>query len=266
MSGMLKRRTLSALGGIPVLFAIVWWGKPWLFTLLVAVIALLAATEFYRMAARSSRKPLVSFGLLWILLLILSPRSEDFPSISLLVTTAVVLPPIWLVFRSPRSLISNWAWTLAAILYVGWMLSRMVALRDVADGREWVIFALFATFAADTSAFFVGRAVGSHLLAPAISPGKTWEGAIAGLLGAVAASLLLASLLDLPLGWGQKAGLGCIIGVLALVGDLAESWLKRRGGVKDSGRLIPGHGGILDRVDSLVLTGAVMYYYVIWVV
>jgi phosphatidate cytidylyltransferase len=145
------------------------------------------------------------------------------------------------------------------------MFSRLIPLRALADGREWVIFTLFTIFAADTSAFFIGRAWGRHSMAPTISPSKTWEGAIGGLVGAVAVSLILAVILSLPIPYWQVAILGVLIGVLSQMGDLAESLLKRNVGAKDSGTLIPGHGGILDRLDSVVFTVVVVYYYVIWV-
>jgi phosphatidate cytidylyltransferase len=151
------------------------------------------------------------------------------------------------------------------------MLSHYVTLRELSHGRELVLFALFSTFACDTVAYFIGRAWGRHLMAPSISPKKTWEGAIAGFIGAIAAAAALRGLLnlgdwELPLSYSQTIVVGCLIGFFAQLGDLLESLVKRRAGAKDSGRLIPGHGGILDRIDSLVFTGAIVYYYVIWVV
>ena len=151
------------------------------------------------------------------------------------------------------------------------MLGHYVALRQLDQGRELVILAVFTTFACDTSAFFVGRAWGRHHMAPTISPHKTWEGAIGGFVGAVAAALALRSLLNLgdwslPLNYVEAIAVGCLIGVAAQLGDLLESLLKRRAGVKDSGNLIPGHGGVLDRIDSLVFTGVIVYYFVLWVV
>ena len=117
----------------------------------------------------------------------------------------------------------------------------------------------------------MGRAWGKRHLAPTISPKKTWEGAIGGFVATPAAAVIIYALLNvadlsLPTGYTQIVLLGCLVGVVAQLGDLLESWLKRRAGVKDSGSLLPGHGGILDRIDSLVITGAVIYYYVVWVV
>lgn len=181
------------------------------------------------------------------------------------------LSPGQLSAHRRQRVVASWAWTLAGILYMGWMLSHYVTLRELDHGRELVLLVLFSTFACDTVAFLIGRTWGRHLMAPAISPKKTWEGAVAGFGGAVAAALALRSLLnlgdwELPLSYIQTVALGCLIGLFAQLGDLLESLIKRRAGAKDSGRLMPGHGGILDRVDSLVFTGAIVYYYVIWVV
>jgi len=131
-------------------------------------------------------------------------------------------------------------------------------------GRDWVLLALFATFAVDTTAYFIGRAWGRHKMAPTISPGKTWEGAVGGLVGAIVAVIALALLLDIDISYSEMVILGFLIAVFAQLGDLAESKLKRSMGVKEAGNLIPGHGGILDRLDSIVFTGVVVYYCLRW--
>jgi phosphatidate cytidylyltransferase len=180
-----------------------------------------------------------------------------------------------LLFRSSREkAFHQWAWTIAGALYVGWMLSYWLNLRGLEDGREWVYLAMLTTFANDTGAFFIGRARGRHKLAPTISPAKTWEGAIGGLVSAILASIVTAVVLKLiSVGLGtpfafrywQIIVLGLLVAFFAQVGDLVESLLKRKLGVKESGNLLPGHGGVLDRFDSLIFVGAVIYYYVIWV-
>jgi phosphatidate cytidylyltransferase len=264
---MLKKRVLTGLWGIPLLIAAVWFDQPlpW-FTVLVAIWGLLAVFEFYKMGAGAKMPPLTYFGLVWTLLFIISPHfNNDFITPPTLLTSAVVLSLIWLLFRTQKEgAFIGWAWTIAGILYVGWLLSHLVALRGLDDGRNWVFLALFATFASDTAAFFAGRALGRHKLAPHISPGKTWEGTIAGFLGAIIASLLFTMLL--PISYWQAVLLGFLVSLFGQLGDLAESLLKRNIGVKDSGRLLPGHGGALDRIDSVVFAGVVVYYYVIWAI
>ena len=266
---MLKKRVITGLWGIPLLIIAVWFGKPlpW-FTVLVAIWGLLAAFEFYRMVAVSKVSSLTYFGLVWTLLFILSPHFDYDFIIPLLLTSATVLSLVWLIVRPQKEgAFSSWAWTIAGILYVGWLLSYLVALRLDA-GRNWVFFALFTTFGSDTAAFFVGRALGRHRLAARISPNKTWEGAIAGVFGAIIVSLVftLPTPLSLPLGYGQAVLLGLLVSVFGQFGDLVESLLKRNMGVKESGRLIPGHGGVLDRMDSVVFAGIVVYLYYIFAV
>ncbi len=264
---MLKKRVITALWGILLIIAAIWFDKPlpW-FTVLVFILGILATLEFYKLVAASKVPPLTYLGLAWSLLFILSPHFNYAFLAPLLLTSAAILSLIWLLLR-PRKEGSflGWAWTMAGILYIGWMLSHLVALRGLEDGRNWVFLALFVTFASDSAAFFVGRAFGRHHLAPRISPGKTWEGAAAGLFGAVIASLLftLPTPLALPLGYGQAILLGLAVSVFGQFGDLLESLFKRNMGVKESGKSIPGHGGFLDRIDSVIFAGLVIYYYLL---
>lgn len=261
----MKQRVITALWGVPLVTLLVWLGGWWFF-LLVLIVAFLGGIEFYRMTAQSGGQPLSTMGLLGILLFLLSARLVHFFFITpLLLTMAVVFPLIGVLLRhNKEKSFTAWAWTLGGILYVGWMLSHYVALREVYSGREWVLLTLFSTFACDIFAFFVGKAWGKHHLAPAISPGKTWEGALAGFLAALGATWGLSYALNLPLGSAQIIVLGSLIGIFAQLGDLSESLLKRSTGVKDSGSLLPGHGGILDRIDSLIFSGVVVYYYATW--
>ncbi len=281
---MLKKRVITALWGIPLLITIIWFGEPW-FTILVAIWGLLAAFEFYKLVTTSKVSPLTYFGLVWTLFFILS-RDSNLLSLlephfdlnlltSLLLTSAVILSLIWLLLRRQKEgAFIGWAWTIGGILYIGWLLSYFVALRGLDDGRNWVFLALFSTFASDTAAFFVGRALGKHHLAPRISPGKTWEGAIAGVFGAIIVSLFftLPKLFTIPnpiylqdFSYWQAILLGLLVSIFGQLGDLVESLLKRNMGVKESGTLIPGHGGVLDRIDSVVFAGIVVYYYTIMI-
>ena len=275
---MLKKRVITALWGLPLLVAVIGFGGELGFTILMVIIGLLAAFEFYRMVAVSKVPSLTYLGLIWTALFIISRNSKLLSILEphfnlelltpLLLTSVMIISLIWLLLRPQKEgVFTNWAWTIAGILYVGWLLSYLVALRGMDSGRNWVFFALFITFASDIAAFFIGRAWGKHRLAPHISPGKTWEGTIGGIFGAILVSLLfvIPSPLSLPLSYGQAILLGLLVSIFGQLGDLVESLLKRNTGVKESGKLIPGHGGILDRIDSVVLAGIVVYYYVLWV-
>jgi phosphatidate cytidylyltransferase len=268
---MLKKRFSTALWGIPLLAAAVWFDEPlpWL-TILVALWGMLAVIEFYRLGEKAKLAPLTLFGLLWTLLFIISPQIDSrYLTPPILVTSGVVLSLVWLLVRPKREgAFLDWAWTLGGILYIGWLLSYFVGLRGLEDGRNWVLLALAVTFASDTAAYFTGKALGRHKLAPTISPGKSWEGTIGGFIGAIIIALLftLSTPLQLPIGYGQAVLLGFLISLFGQLGDLVESLLKRNTGVKDSGSWLAGHGGFLDRIDSVVFAGVVVYYYVVWVV
>ncbi|MCJ7605563.1 MAG: phosphatidate cytidylyltransferase, partial [Dehalococcoidales bacterium] len=181
----------------------------------------------------------------------------------LLLVSIIVLPlTLSLFLRDREGIVLKWSWTVGGILYVGWFLGILVALHEQA-GREWVFLALFCTFGSDTFAYFIGRAFGRHKLAPRISPGKTWEGTFGGLAGAVLVAWLftLDHGLQVFISVWQAVLLGFLVSVFGQIGDLAESLLKRTFGVKDSGSLVPGHGGVLDRIDSIVFAGVVVYLF-----
>ncbi|HUV45805.1 MAG TPA: phosphatidate cytidylyltransferase [Dehalococcoidia bacterium] len=266
---MLKQRIFTAAVGVPLIILAVWFGDPW-FSLLIAAVVLLGTFEFYHMSTNlNKRYSLTYFGLSWALVLALSPHYANI--LPIVMTAAVVISLVWLLrLSAQKKAFCDWAWLVAGVFYVGWMLSYWVNLRILEDGKGWVYLAILTTFANDTGAFFVGRAWGKHKLASAISPGKTWEGALGGLLsatmGAIIVFLILNLLSPLPLGYWQVILLGCLISLFAQLGDLVESLLKRNMEVKESGKLLPGHGGILDRFDSLIFVGAMVYYYVIWTV
>ncbi|TEU01447.1 MAG: phosphatidate cytidylyltransferase, partial [Dehalococcoidia bacterium] len=156
-------------------------------------------------------------------------------------------------------------WALGGLIYVGFLGSHLVFLRDAPNGRDWVLLALLATFATDTSSYFVGRLIGRTKITPALSPGKTLEGSLGGFAGGVAAVLLLNWALDTGAG-AEIIPLALLLPALAQMGDLAESLIKRGAGVKDASRVIPGHGGFLDRLDSLLFTVPLVYYYLTWIV
>jgi phosphatidate cytidylyltransferase len=263
----LRQRLLSAAVFIPILLVIIWFGPLWLFSLLIAAVALLGAIEFYRLATHGGWQPSVVLGVAFTLFFIADAYFAEPRATEILIPAAVALPLLWLLLRSRgEKTLANWLWTVGGIFYIGWMLGHFIPLRELEQGRDWVILALFTTFAADSGAYLFGRAWGRHLMVPKISPGKTWEGTFAGIIAGIAAAVALNAILGLPVSYWQVSILGFLIAAVAFAGDLVESMLKRKAGVKDAGRLIPGHGGILDRLDSVVFTVVLVYYYVVWVI
>ncbi|MFC1993829.1 phosphatidate cytidylyltransferase [Chloroflexota bacterium] len=262
---MLRQRILSATVLIPILFVAIWFGDPW-YSLIVGIAALLGVSEFYNIISRRRWHPLALLGALWTLFFILNAHSESPQTTTpMLVTSAMVLSLLLFLFLRPTAeqAFRGWTWFLAGMFYLGWLFSYWVLLGNY--GREWVFFALFSTFAFDTTSYFIGRTWGKHKLAPSISPNKTWEGVAGGIVGAMAAAIILAIIFGLEISYWQLLLLGFLIAIFAQLGDLAESSIKRSAKVKDAGSIIPGHGGLLDRLDSVLFTGVVVYYYLRWI-
>ena len=274
---MLKNRLVTAAWTIPLIGVLIWLGEPY-FTVFIAIVGILAFIEFSRLTNIIKGKRLTVFGAIWTMLFIvirdpkLQTLIEPYFSLDLLVpliiTSGVAISLIILLTRRQKQgAFTDWAWTFAGIMYVGWLSGYLVAMRGLQDGKSWVFLAVLATFGSDSAAYFIGRLCGKHKLAPSISPGKTWEGSVGGLLGAAAVSLLflLATPLKLTayLDWWQLILVGLIISIFGQLGDLVESLLKRNTGVKDSGNIFPGHGGMLDRLDSIVFAAVVVYYVVV---
>ncbi len=209
-------------------------------------------------------------GLIWVMMI-----DVQWHQLGLLrpgVAVVLIIAMVQMVIRTGKGYpepATSFSVKLAGGLYLGWMGMHLVMLRMLPDGLYWTLLTLPTVFAADTTAYLMGRRVGRRKLAPRISPKKTWEGYLFGIVGAVligaAAGLIWYALLDGTVGHMVHGALiGLLCGSLCLFGDLGISALKRDMGVKDSSGLLPGHGGFLDRLDTVLLAGVLGYYYVMW--
>ena len=272
MTRGLALRVLSGVVAIPLLIgtALIGGAEPvgsTIYGLVIVLASGLAAWELRGMLRQGGYAPVdgVLLGLAIGLPLDAAVRGAGVgpivaPDGMLLVTLAVVCGLIELVLRgdAERGMV-DWALSIALALYVGGLMQFYMPLRRLPDGGVWVVSLLVLSWVCDSCAYFVGRAIGRARLAPRISPSKSVEGAVAGLVGAALVGAVIGLIVQhAPL---TMAGYGLAIGVATVVGDLAESVLKRQTGVKDSGVLIPGHGGILDRMDSLLFCAPVAYAY-----
>lgn len=236
---------------------------------MLCVLAAVALHEFYVMALPSQRRGesllATALGVILTSALLFCP----FPGAGQGVLVAVVLAMIVLFLFRYRTLEATGrelALTLFGLLYVPLLLSYAGLLRMLPAGREWVFLVLLIVMVSDSLAYFVGRMLGRHRLYPAISPNKTIEGALGGLVGGVLGTLAAKVWLLPQLQAVDILVLGIGVGGFSQVGDLAESMLKRSFGVKDSGAIFPGHGGLLDRLDSLLFAFPATYYYALWFV
>ena len=253
-------RLLTATAALSVLLVVVWAGNPWA-AVFAGIVILFGTREFFRLSTTAGGRPLWILGIAWAMGIVVVVVFDDgLIALSVLGGGVLVVAAVALASSGFPHGMYRWSTTTAGALYVALPLAAALLLRDGAQGMEWLLLALLATFATDTAAFATGRAMGRTRMAPRISPGKTWEGALGGLLGGIGVTAGLIALLELPLALGWAVLLGAAVSVAAQVGDLAESSLKRRAGAKESGVLFPGHGGMLDRLDSLVLVLPLVYY------
>jgi phosphatidate cytidylyltransferase len=258
----LRRRLLTAAIGVPLILLLDVVGG-WAYTLAVAVVLAKGYQEFAR-AARLGLTPLAVAGGVTVALIAPAAHLGGGAAVGLLAAGVAASLLVLILAGEPPASLVPWAYSLAGILYVGGLGYHVAALHLVEDGRDWVLLAIFTTFATDTGAFAAGRLFGRHKLAPRLSPAKTVEGAVGGLLAGALAAWGLGTLLDLdPLPLVLLA-YGAAAGVAAILGDLSESLLKRCFGVKDMGTIVPGHGGILDRLDSLLFVMPLTYYISRW--
>jgi phosphatidate cytidylyltransferase len=280
------KRLITAAVLIPIVLILVFIGPrwQWLFTLAVAAVAALAGWEYMGLSRRcGAHPPRVATMVALLALFAVNFESPDLTP-ALFGILGLGLLVYCTFFKPVEETIADASASIFCLLYTGLTLIALPTLREQSNGPSLVVFLLFVVWAGDTAAYYAGRAWGRHKMAPSLSPGKTWEGAVASVIGsvAIAAALFgLATVMQEPsnsavLSWLQRVwpsavlsypdeiwywlGLAAVVNVAAQVGDLAESALKRSAGVKDSGSLLPGHGGVLDRIDALLIAGPVLWY------
>jgi phosphatidate cytidylyltransferase len=258
---VLKTRLMTAFFLIPLILGSVYVDGLVFFGLITAGL-LVAGYELFEMARRAGHPPMPVIGFVLIALILVDAYAQSDFARALLAGTLVASLIVG-VLRPREGWLAGWAITLGGALYVGWLGAYFLLVRALPNGLIWTTLALVTAWATDTGAYLAGTRLGRHKFFPNISPKKTWEGAIGGWIAAPLTLLALGWLFSMPP--VHCAILGFLIGISATLGDLAESLLKRQTGVKDSSNIIPGHGGILDRLDSLLFTAVVTYYYLVWV-
>jgi len=272
---MLRDRARSAAILVPPLLVALWLGGVWI-ALVVALAVVLAGVEAFRLLTAAGHASLPLLGVALAIIVALGDSLKQLPGGSglLLVALGVVLVGVGALTRvDPREGLAVFATTTFGALYVG--LLGFVARLGVAGSqvdpssplgglgaeRAWILVLVLVVWSFDTFAYFTGRRFGRHPFMAHISPSKTVEGVIGGAVAAAVVAAVLVAALGRP--WAAGLGFGLLVGAAAQAGDLAESMLKRAAGAKESGTLIPGHGGILDRIDSFLFAAPVAFFYVV---
>ena len=280
---MLVQRIATAAVGIPIIIALIILGGP---TYVIVVAAILAITtiEFFNALGNPEapaseatftdrlsnvflkQRPIAYLAAAAVALLAVA-ADNGFDEFTGALVAAIAASFVYLILRGdPEQGMRDWLLAIAGVAYIGFLGAHLVLLRDLPEGKEWVLLAVFATFMADTFAYFLGRTLGKTKITPNISPNKTVEGTLAGVASGVATVLILNWALDLDVDIEKILPLALLLPVAAFFGDLAESMIKRGVGIKDTSDFVPGHGGFLDRIDAVLFTTPLVYYWVIWVV
>lgn len=263
---MSTTRVLSGIALVPILFVVVWYLPPSYFAGLAVAAAAIGQHELYGMAKTRSITPAAFLGIGLGALVVLNFFRPLYPYLG--------GPSFWFTFcvlavmsarlfsrRPVEGALEDIAVTLLGVLYVALLFGFPVAIHAGPAGKKWLVFLFLVIWASDTGAYYVGTTLGKHRLYEKISPKKSIEGLVGGMLASLVVAVLCAHWLVPSTGLLEAAVLGAGLAAAGTVGDLVESLVKRSVGVKDSGNLIPGHGGILDRMDSMLFAAPVLYYY-----
>ncbi len=265
---MLVKRLLVTIVLLPIGVYVIHLGGI-VYTSVVALLLGLACWEFVQLYHASGLQPASGLAVVGCLLLVLGRALDGFLSAPWAISLVVCISMLYHLGayeRGRQQAATDFLATLGGALYIGWLGAYLISLRQLPDGKWWMLLVLPAVWIADSGAYLVGTRWGRHLLSPRLSPRKTWEGYLAGVLCGTLGTALLAALWHLAAGEGSaitpSAGalLGFVLSVLTPLGDLGESMIKRQVGAKDSGKLFPGHGGAFDRIDSWLWAALIGYY------
>lgn len=276
---IVQRALTGVILGFTALFCIIFGGFP-LLVMLMLIIAI-ASKEYVQILKHKGFYPSLKVILIFNTIIAVLAYFNCKSLMPLVFTFGVIVSFMWVLFKGRQPYIANVATTLLGFLYLGWCPLQLLFLRDLgtnntsslqmifktnilSDGLWYVIFLLLLVIMTDVGCYYSGKFFGKHKLAPVISPNKTVEGAVGGAIAAVILGLVCGFFMGLP--WYHSFIMGSLVTVFAQIGDLSESLIKRDAGVKDSGDLLPGHGGFLDRTDSYILTIPVLYYYCLYFV
>jgi phosphatidate cytidylyltransferase len=259
----MRARVLTALAGITCLLILIGFGRPWQFSLFIFILTFGALCEYFFIAFPDLWKERV-LGILFGVVISLTVLYPMLPEPGLFLAGVLIVAfSVFLFFGGGlEERYQHLGWTVIGAFYIGYLFPHFALIYRGPSGTEWVFFVLLVVMAGDTAGYLIGMALGKRKLYPRISPGKTVVGSLGSLGASVLAGLLGVMFLTFDVHWAEVLMLSLILSFLGQLGDLFESWIKRVFSVKDSGRILPGHGGLLDRLDSLIFPAVFTTYYV----
>jgi phosphatidate cytidylyltransferase len=254
---------LTALAGITCLLILIGFGRPWQFSLFIFILTFGALCEYFFIAFPDLWKERV-LGILFGVVISLTVLYPMLPEPGLFLAGVLIVAfSVFLFFGGGlEERYQHLGWIVIGAFYIGYLFPHFALIYRGPSGTEWVFFVLLVVMAGDTAGYLIGMALGKRKLYPRISPGKTVVGSLGSLGASVLAGLLGVMFLTFDVHWAEVLMLSLILSFLGQLGDLFESWIKRVFSVKDSGRILPGHGGLLDRLDSLIFPAVFTTYYV----
>ncbi len=269
---MLAKRILVVIILLPIGLAAIFAGG-WYLTALVALFMGLAAWEYVTLFRAGGLRPAAVLVVAGTVLLQIGRNINGFESAPWMISLIVLLAMTYHLVAYERGRDqagTDFSVTLAGVFYIGWLGAYFISIRNLPQGQWWLLVILAGVMFANSGAYFIGRRFGRHHLSPRLSPKKTWEGYFGGIIVGVTLTTLLAILLQRIAGPASVitpligALVGLVMAVVPTLGDLGESMIKRQAGVKDSGNILPGHGGAFDRIDAWLWAVVIGYYMIYW--
>lgn len=263
----LAKRVIVAIFGIPLLIGTAFMGG-WYFFTILSLVSIIAQWEFYKIQEKKEVYPQTIIGILAGFLILLGIETGFWYVTGGFIVISIMIVLATEMFRQHENVSANIGVTLLGIFYIPSFLGTLLFMRTQFDqlmptvenaGFKLVLVIFVGIWICDTFAYGFGRIIGKHKLFEKVSPNKTWEGAIAGVLGSMITLSAVKMFMILPISWAVALSIGLLIGMVGQIGDLVESWFKRDAGVKDSSSLLPGHGGMLDRFDSIIFVSPAIF-------
>ena len=261
------KRWLTGLTALPILIFWLGWGSPLMFALLISLVCLLSLREYFQIIFSNNSPgifpPLVILGYTTGLSIIWAAYSDSAAFILVIITLNFLLCGFFLLqrYKTDPSIVEAVAMQIQGTVYIPVLIACLIRIRNTDAGIPWIFFLLAIVFAGDIGAYYAGSYLGRHKLCPSVSPNKTIEGSIGGLCANLLVGGIIKAMFLPSLPWTASMVMFLLIGTAGQIGDLYESALKRSARIKDSGTLLPGHGGMLDRIDALLFASPVAFIF-----